>query len=66
MSDTPIYDALVGELLIDPVAAAREFDEELILWHAGQQRPTGATAHAVPPRDAHGRFTGGRHAEITA
>lgn len=32
--DTPIYDALVGELLIDPEVVGREADEEIIRWHA--------------------------------
>jgi hypothetical protein len=33
-----IYDLTVADLLIDPVAAAREVDELLILWHVEQQR----------------------------
>lgn len=35
---TPIYEALRGELLIDPEAIVREIDEWLIRWHAEHQK----------------------------
>jgi hypothetical protein len=39
---TPIYEALCGELLIDPEQVSREFDEEVIRWYAGRlPKPTG-------------------------
>ncbi len=37
VSPVPLYEQLVGELLIDPVLVARELDELLIWWHADRR-----------------------------